>query len=803
MRHIYRGAAILAIATANMSQAWAQEAATAVPPTEADASEASDGADIVVTAQRRSQRLQDVPIAITAFSSEALLQAGIRNSDQLAQFTPNLTWNQSGSVGFNVGLRGIVDSNITTNQVASVGIVVDEISLNSPVLNTIPLFDLERVEVLRGPQVTLYGRSTTGGAVNFNTKRPEIGGDTDGYFNLKYGNYNSVDVEAAGSFNLGDKAAVRLSVLSTTRDGIFFNPTLNRNVASRDQKAVRLGITIEPTDRLSIFANFQYGIDRGGGAYFKSSGSRDPSNPALSCVPTTSQPGVGPCVNDAGFRDSADFGTVFADELSLQRIDAYGGLINMRYDLGGATLTSVSSYLANTFDLKYDVDGGPSSRGVISNDTDTRQFSQELRISSNGGSQAAVNWIAGLYYFHENQEGAFSLFIRNPSARGSPPGPQLRSFAWDQNNEIYSGYAQVDWKFAPRWEITLGGRYSSETKGGIGTSRWSVNPGFFATNPDIPLAGAPAFNAIAAGFPVGTFMSRSVLANQLRANLVGTANFGETWNNGGGKIGLNWKPDDQTLIYASYTRGFKGGTFNLLPAVRLTNPIIRQNFLRGVSPEKVTTYEVGTKLDLLDRTLRVNASLFWNEYSDQQQTVFDAASSALTLANAASATIKGVELEIDWRPVQDFVVQAGLGYLDAEYGNFIATPGNPLADFSGQRVIQSSKFNANALIRKSWDIGDGKFSVQGSVKYFSSFATVAENIAPGVYSPLVIIPQNALFDARIAYSFGRDNAYEVSAWGKNLSNERYCTTNGSTPFGGGQCGPNEPRVYGVAVRATF
>ena len=778
------------------------QAAPSMAQDAAAASEVQGLEEVVVTAQRREQRLQDVPIAVTAFSSEGLRQAGIQNTDQIASFTPNLTWNQSGSVGSNVGLRGIVDSNITTNQVASVGIVVDEVSLNSPVLNTIPLFDVERVEVLRGPQVTLYGRSTTAGAVNLYTRKAEVGGGTQGHIDLSYGNYDALGVEAAIGTDLGDSAAVRLAVLHQQRDGVYYNPTLSRDVSDRDRQAFRLGVALEPSDALKVYANVQYGRDRSGGPYFKSAGQRNPLTPNASCTLTTSIPGIDDCVNDMRFKDSSDFGLVFANELSRQYIDVLGGLVNIQYDFGSVTLSSITSYLENDFELSYDVDGGPLTRGLITNDTATEQFSQEIRLSSNAEGPGAVNWIVGAYYFDEKQDGVFSLAIREPSAAGTPPGNMFRSFAWDQKDEIKSVYAQVDWEIAPRWELSLGGRYSDETKSGTGTSRWSVNPGFFATNPDVPVAGAPTWNAIRGGFPVGTFFSREVIATQINANLVGSAPFGQTWKDFGGKLGVNWKPTDDAMLYASYSRGFKGGTFNLLPAVRLTNAGIRTRFLEGVEPEKLDTYEVGFKYDLMGRTLRLNGALFWNDYKDQQQTVLDPTANALVLANAANAKIKGIELEMEWRPTAGLVVQSGLGLLDAKYGQFVATPGVPLSDFSGQRVIQSSKVSWNGLVRQSWSVAGGSLSAQASFKHFTPYAYVAENSAVGTYSPLVLAPESTLFDARVAYRFGGDGA-EISAWGKNLGDERFCTTNGSTPFGSGQCGPNEPRTYGLSLRMDF
>jgi iron complex outermembrane receptor protein len=207
LHRIYRCIAVAFVAAVHSANpAYAQAAAgPADTPAEAVIEE------IVVTAQKRAESLQNVPIAITAFSAAKLSETGVASSDELQRFTPNLTWNGAGGAGASVGLRGIVDINFTTGQVGSVGIVVDEVGLNSPVANTFALLDLERVEVLRGPQVTLYGRSTTGGAINFISARPEIGGEFKGHASATFGRYDQVDLEAAFGVPLGDRAAFEWS----------------------------------------------------------------------------------------------------------------------------------------------------------------------------------------------------------------------------------------------------------------------------------------------------------------------------------------------------------------------------------------------------------------------------------------------------------------------------------------------------------------------------------------------------------------------------------------------------------------
>ena len=189
--------------------------------------------EIIVTAQKRAESVQEIPIAISAFTADTLAALRIVRADDLERFTPNLTWKPAGGVGGSIGIRGVVDTVFTTNQVGSVAIVVDDVGLNSPVVNTFSLFDMERVEVLRGPQVTLYGRSTTGGAINFITRHPRAGDGENGYLQTTYGRFDQIDIEAAGGMPLGQRLAVRGAALFQRRDGIIENQLTGNDDSDR------------------------------------------------------------------------------------------------------------------------------------------------------------------------------------------------------------------------------------------------------------------------------------------------------------------------------------------------------------------------------------------------------------------------------------------------------------------------------------------------------------------------------------------------------------------------------------------
>ena len=764
--------------------------------------------EIVVTAQRRAQSAQDVPIAITALSADALTNLGVTSSEQLAAFTPNVTWNPTGFVGAAVGIRGVVDTVATTNQVGSVAIVVDEVSLNSPVLNVLPVFDLDRVEVLRGPQVALYGRSTTGGAVNFITRHPEVGGESNGRAVLSLGNYQDVNFEGGVGVPLGEIAAVRLAVLSDKRDGIFSDPTLGRDIGAKDQQAARLSFAAKPTDSFSVFAKFEYGRDRSDGGIYKNVGWRNPDG--TSCLPTSSNPGSS-CVDGSGFRDTANFRQAFTDAPVFQHVDVHGGLVNLKWRLDGMSITSITSYYKNSYQRYADPDGGPASLNELHVNADTKQVAEELRLASEHDSSSPINWIIGAYLFKETQDGLIANVQRVaqiqpqpfPPPTWFPPFPQFRSMLYDQDDKIRSGYFQVDWKFAPNLELTVGGRYSSEEKSGeASTLRCRVAPAA-----SIFCFGAAAQPPI--GTPFDAALARAI-ADPLDSSAAPTP-FGKTWNNAGGKIGLNWRPAASTLYYASISRGFKGGTFNFIPAVDLTgyiSPSAPATFKAGVAPEKLTTYELGAKLEFLNRTLRLNMALFRNDYKDQQTAVFQ--DGGLVLINAASSTTNGFEAELNWAPGENWLIQAGLGLLDDKYSAFVDPAGEV---FTGGKIVQASDVTANGLIQKSFDLGAGRLSAQVGFKYFSAYYPVAEYVLPSgypttnptpvSYAPVDRIDAHTLVDARIGYAFGGKREFEVALWGHNLSDQRFCTTTGQLPWGMSQCAANEPRTYGVQLRAGF
>lgn len=716
--------------------------------------------EIVVTAQKRAESLQEVPIAITAITDSELTNRGITNSDDVARLVPNLTWTPAGGAGSVVGLRGIVDVNFTTGQVGSVAIVSDDVGLNSPVANTFALMDLERVEVLRGPQVTLYGRSTTGGAINFLSKRPTPGGSVEGYAAASLGNFGTVDLDGAISFPLGERAGLRIAALSNDRDGNVDNRYLGTDDGARRRQAGRMTFVADVTDDFQVFAKIHAGRQRGQSTRYKNIGYFEPDLETR--CPGSPRVGSG-CADAFGFVDTADYSENFSGFPNvIENVDLSGGLLNLTWNRGAFSFTSITAYEENDFSRNEDTDGQPLSFIDVSIDATTRQFTQEFRLAST--TDGPFKWLVGAYYLDETQHGITTLAIRLADA--------FISTAYDQDDTIYSGYGQVDYAFNERWSMTAGVRYSDETKEGLATGLDAFD--------DLTGRGMP---------PEGVFIDEAVARSFADPELYAEVPFGKTWGNWGGKIGLNFTPDANTLVYGTVSKSFKGGVFNLAAGPVLADPEQAALFQEGVNPEKLLAYEVGAKMTLLDGRMQVNLAAFYNDYKDQQLYIL-MGNLGIAFINAAAATIKGIEGELRWKPAAGTTITAGAGWLDAHYDELFFNG----EDLAGNRMILVPEFNAQLGLRQEWALGPGRLSADIGLTYASSqFFDLLSTLGEGAHTTA---------DARLEYAFGDKGAYRVGLWGRNITDERF-TVQAFDLGTGGQAVPNEPRYYGVSFRVDF
>lgn len=681
---------------------------------------AGNDADIVVTAQRRSESLQDVPISITALSGETLAKAGIQDTESLATLTPGLLVQRS--VVGKISIRGVGNENYTISGDPGVAVHSDGVYVARAAAGLFDLFDIERVEVLRGPQGTLYGRNATGGVINVIPNRPtdkfeaRIGGE--------YGNYNAFRLDGMVNVPLGEGLGLRIAALRNSRDGFTVNANSgarSRGLGQLDSKNVwavrgQLGydgpspfsarLSIEYLNDNSNLPAYKYlnrptalpTADFGGGANaFLPANLRVVNQGFELAIPGTTR-GVG--------TDADVFGST-----------QFGAALHLGYDFGNANLTSITGYRRTKFNWLNDGDGSDVFYVNYIQQDDTEQFSQEVQLT--GGSKQ-LEWLLGGYYFRETG----SSFIALPFTFGANLPFYIRIDGTAKTDAL-AGFGELRWIPTDRLKVTVGARYSHEKRNAA--YRYEIN----------------------FGPPV-------TVVNQ---------NLNATFNAFTPRLVVNYEATDDLNVYASATRGFKSGGFNLL-AIQ-----------PGFAPEKVWTYEAGIKSQFADRRITLNANVFYAKYSDIQVGQIVNLSSVLT--NAAKATLKGFEVEMSARPTDAFDLGATVAYLDARYDNFCTgdptrptapvsvgcTAANPI-QLGGNRFPRAPEWTLTGTAAYTIPVAEGGLTLRGDIRYQSKTFFTQFN------RPLISQDGYTLVNARLTWTSG-NGRYSFGGFVNNLFDKVY------------------------------
>lgn len=710
---------------------------------------------IVVTAQRRSESIQDVPISTTAFTNQSMKRLGFQSATDVAAMSPNVNIQKNyGSANANIYIRGVGDSSFHVNQVGAVGIYQDEVSLNSPAVNMFQVFDLERIEVLRGPQNTLYGRNTTGGAINFISRKPDPNDGLNGDVSLTYGRFNQFDVEGGVGVPLTEDSALRVSMASHRRDAWMHNPTLDRDEVKEEKIAGRIQYLVRPSNSLEVLLNLHGGVNRGDNARYKSIGQLDAAG--NQCPTAQASKVGGGCGNMFGFVDSGNFRENFANIPNpREELDANGASANIVWKLDGVTITSLTAYEGNKLKRNEDSDGSPNSIFEFYQQGKQDQYSQELRAAST--KPGPLQWIVGGYYFTEEMTASTTSALRFASAGGSTQVTQ--------HNDVWSAYGQGDYAVTDKLKFILGARYSVEKKDGI----------------------IDAYRYDPTGIAPGVFIGRDEVVPNAFMTLP-TIRVDKTWRDWGGKIGLDYKFNPDVLLYSSVSRGFKGGGINI-GAQQVFSGF--DNF--SVNPEYLVSYEAGAKTSWFNKRLRANVALYMSKYSDQQ--VFQGLNGVPILTNAGKSTIKGGEFELSWSPDSTWLINAGVGFTRARFDEFQFTPA---ISYAGKKLPAVPEVTLNGLVRKQFKIDDNILGLQLDFSHLSSQEFDLSN------DPRFTEPSRTIVNLRGSYDFGPHRQYTFEIWAKNIGNERYCTTRiDLTPFGFIECTPSMPPSYGATFRYRF
>jgi iron complex outermembrane recepter protein len=588
-------AALLAAASPALGQS--------APPAPVSANETSGTAsDIVVTARRRSESIQDVPVAVTAFGAADFERQQVRDLQDLNLGVPNLTVvrNTGTTTGAQVYMRGVGQDDSSFTGEPSIGIYLDDVYTGRQIGGVLDVLDFERIEVLRGPQGTLYGRNSSGGAIKYVTRRPSL---TEGRIAgaITYGSYDRFDVNATVSVPIVDgRFAIKADGGSRSQTGwaTIVDATgadTLRKANGINSQAGRLSALWAPTDALRISASVDVSRNRSGPQAIISTNCT-----GLIVAPVTSITVVCPYRYNAR---TTGFGAP-----DINRFAGFGSNLTVEYDTGKGTIRSVTGYRDFQDDVAIDFSGNPAAPFNLIQFLRQQQFSQELQFASNLGG--AVEFVAGLYYFHEkiNQDATFSGF-RNVDV---------------QRADSYAGYAEVYIKPIENLTITLGGRLSRDIK--------RIDRQFFLT----PTATTPSV----------------VLNDTTGNNRFADSKFTP-------KIGIDYKITPDILLYASWSKGYKAGGF------AAARPTSVAQVSGQFASEVVNNYEGGIKTELFDRMLKLNGSVFLSNYQNLQSSVLGANGSFTVVSG--DARFYGGEIEAALHPVRGLNLYGILGLLHDEW----------------------------------------------------------------------------------------------------------------------------------------
>ncbi|PCI46312.1 MAG: hypothetical protein COB49_08615 [Alphaproteobacteria bacterium] len=716
--------------------------------------------EVIVTAQKRAQSQQDVPIAITALSTDFLTNNDVHSLEDLAATVPGFVTTNSVNYGAApLAIRGIGGANGGGNFFADepVAVYTNGVYVGRLSVSTSDLLDIKSIEVLRGPQGTLYGRNSTSGAILIETARPTD--DVEGYVRASAARFDEYRVQGAISGPLADDVlSGRLAIGYSDKKGYGTNSFDGSNIGGSEDFSARLSLRYTPDENFTLDIIGEYLDQEASPATIAIA---DLSNP-LSASPFVERPDLEQVLNDREFAIN-DPNFFNAEHKNINVI--------AHWDLGSVALDSVTGYRKYDWDGAQDSDGTALSLFNNNGNGKNKQFSQEIRLSSN--DEGPFSWIVGGFYFHEEND--FFFEIRNINALFGL-GTDA-TFEASQKVDAYAVFADVTWEINDIFSLIAGGRYSDENKDFKNDLTVLILNG--GTLPPFFFGGA----TLPAGF---VFSAPPAFADDA------------SFTDFSPRIVLNAQVDENILAYASYSQGFTSGGFNVF----------------GLAPDfesqSINAYEVGLKSDLLDQRLRINVSGFYYDYTNLQLRL-PVPTGGVNIANAAEAKIKGVEFEMTALPTDGLRIMANFSLLDAEFkeGLIPAVPeglnfpiGAPIPlspqDITGNTLSRAPDFQAYVAADYTMSLGENsELNLQASLRYQSGVFFLETNQTQVTFTG----DNFTEVDLRLVY---RDlsNDFEIALFGQNIFDNRHVTqvtALGSFPNGA----LNEPAKWGIQVTKNF
>ncbi len=770
-KHVFYSGTALASVLLMPATALAQDAADQGDSVTAEAPAPTGGLEeIVVTAQKQSESIQDVPISITAVGGQQLADMQVTTLQSLQGSVPNVQIdnfaNTPASAVFTIRAIGVIEPDPYAGN--TVSIVVDGVPQFFSMGALIDTYDISRVEILRGPQGTLFGANTTGGVVNVVSAQPT--GEFGGWVKAAYGNWNRFDLSGAIEMPLvEDLASVKVSGLHTQRDGWVTNVFNGKDMGSRNVDAVRGQLLVTPSSDFSITLQGEYVAGRNGSPVVINGGLPGEAN----YVPEgtfwngaelpqyqspCSVPGE-PCVAPEKYFSGNNQVPDTSD------MDTYFGVATLEWantPLGD--LTSITGYKEFTLFEYTDQDGTAKTNNATRRKTNGWQFSQELRTAFESGIFSGV---AGVFYLQTHYD-HYQMYKLDFALEG------LAQFnSQDQDTKSLSAFAQTYTQITDRLKLSAGIRFTHDKI----DARSTLDTVF-----GLPALTDPEWD--------GGLNDPSAVH---QINVGGK----KSWDNVGWKVGLDYELTMDALVYASWARGFKSGGFTGRIGVAADGDT-------PFGPEEVDTYEVGLKADFLDNRLRTNLAVFYTDYRDMQlaQIYFDPATNTQgnRILNAGASTIKGFEFEAQAVPVYGLTFRGSIAYLDAKYDEFIY--GDPVSgeffDLKGYRLQNAPEWAGTVGVNYEYELGSGG-RVVGDIswqytdeKYYTAILDTPRSLVQETYN----------VDGLLTYHAPGD-AWQIGLWGKNLLDTRYISTAYDSPGYMAITGYAPPRQYGISAQVNF
>lgn len=719
---------------------------------------------VTVTAQKREENIQEISNVVTALDGQELQDKGIgRSANEVLNYVPNASAATMQHGRPRWWIRGVGAGQQQLDLASPIGFYQDEVYISNANATGFPLFDLDQVEVLRGPQGTLWGKNTTGGAIAISSKKPSFNEtENDDYLKVDYGSYNDKIVEGAvGVVLIPEKLSTRISFHQEDADGRFNNVNNGSKDGGLQDGAIRGQLLAELTPNLEALLNFHYRKYETDGA-ITTVASNNPSGLYTTRYGTASS-----------YYPSTDPNVVSTNAPNFLNTSQNGASLNLKWQLGKYTLTSISGYEDYVNKTALDADYIPLDLKKSYVAADSNQFTQELRLASPKDDR--WNWIAGLYYFNEKVNSNSSIW----SAQSSAAAENLQNAIYSQKAESSAIFGSTTYNFTDKLATTVGARWSTESKDLV-FSQNQYNSGASAN----PNNWWTAYGGTLSNVSTKTFAQ----------------SLSKKWDAFTYDISPSYKITPNDLVFAKYAHGEKSGGFNTAASSSLA--------LLEVKPEKLDSYELGYKSSWLDQRINFNATAFYYEYKDAQVNAVNAGVSYLE--NASKAHSKGLEFELEALPTERLHLKSDLGLLSAKFDDFTDAFGTH-AVYTGNQLVRSPHLTFDVAADYFVPVANGAKVVFGADARYTSqqyYFLSPQDVTNRGYTQQEAF---TIANARISFVTAK-NKYTLTAYVNNLFDKQYENhalplQTSTTVLPGNVNGDGiywaQPRTAGLSLTARF